>query len=115
MRTTLWNLVVAVGLALVVWVSVVYQTYPPQQVTVANVPLTVACPAPDLVSMQELPGQVSVQVQTTRDRVEALDATSFRAEAVLTEPPAGVHRVGVRSPWPTNGLRSSLSYPSLWT
>ena len=96
LRTTLWNLVMAIGLALIAWVSVVYQTYPPQQVTVANVPLTVTSPASDLVSMQDLPGKVSVQVQTTRDRVEALDATSIQAEAVLAELPAGVHRVGVK-------------------
>jgi YbbR domain-containing protein len=62
---------------------------------VANVPLTITTPAPDLVSMQDLPSEVSVQVQTTRDRVDALDTKSIRAEAVLAELPAGVHRVGV--------------------
>ncbi len=96
LRSTLGSLVLAVGLALIAWVSVVYQTNPPQQVTVANAQLTVTSPALDLVSMQDLPGEVSVQVQTTRDRVEALDAKSIRAEAVLAELPAGVHRVGVK-------------------
>ena len=95
LRTTLGNLMMAVGLALIAWVSVVYQTNPPQQVTVANIPLTITNPAPDLVSMEDLPGEVSVQVQTTRDRVETLNAKSIRAEAVLADLPAGVHRVGI--------------------
>lgn len=95
LRSTIWNLAIAVALALIAWVAVVYQTNPPHQVTVAQVPLSAEPPAPGLVLMQDLPDSVSVQVQTTLDRVDLLDANSIRAEADLAGLPAGVHRVGI--------------------
>jgi diadenylate cyclase len=95
LRTTLSNLVLAVGLALIAWVSVVYQTDPPQQATIAGVPLTVTVPASDLILVQDLPETVSVRVQTTRDHLAELDAGSIRAELALEGLVARVHRVDV--------------------
>ena len=95
LRTTLGNLVLAVGLALIAWVSVVYQTDPPQQAAITDIPLTVTVPGPGLSLVQDLPGTVSVRVQTSRDRLAELDAESIRAELALEELAPGVHRVDV--------------------
>jgi diadenylate cyclase len=95
LRGTISNLALAVVLAIIAWVAVVYQTNPPHEVTVTEVPLNVQPPDQGLVLMQEPPDSVSVQVQTTLDRAGLLDADSIRAEADLATLADGVHRVGI--------------------
>ncbi len=73
------NLVVAVGLALVTWLSVTYQMNPPAQGIIKDVPLIVSGLSENLVLMNELPETVKVQVQTMEDRLELLDSSSVRA------------------------------------
>ena len=48
-----------------------------------------------LILMNDLPETVSVEVQTTRDRLAALDAVTVRAGLDLANLPAGIHRVPV--------------------
>ena len=57
--------------------------------------MTITAPSHDLILTSDLPETIAVQVQTTRDRVVALDANSIRAELALDDLSAGVHRVSV--------------------
>lgn len=94
--SVLRNIGIALGLALIAWVSVIYQTNPPQQATITDVPLSVESPAQDMVLVNDLPETLSVQVQTTQDRLAMLDADSVHAEMSLAELPTGVHRVPIQ-------------------
>jgi diadenylate cyclase len=93
--SSLRNALIALGLALVAWVSVIYQMDPPRQVTLTNVTLTLASPASDLVLMSDIPETITVQVQTTRDHLATLDAKSVRAELNLATMTTGTHRVPI--------------------
>jgi len=92
---TLRNLVVAIGLAMIAWVSVVYQTNPPLTHTINGAPLNISGPDSGLIVMSELSEDVDVAVQTTQDRVSSLDASSVWAELSLKNLPSGVHQVPV--------------------
>jgi hypothetical protein len=89
------NLVISIGLALVAWVSVVYQTNPPQQPIIDNIPLVVRAPDPGLVLMSQVPDTIRVQIQTSQDSLNEIDTDSMRAELALDDLPAGIHRVPV--------------------
>jgi len=95
--STLVNLVVAIGLALVAWLSVSYQMNPPTQAIIKDVPLIVSGLSENLVLMSELPETVRVQVRTMQDRLALLDNSSVRAELSLADLPAGVHQVTVHA------------------
>jgi diadenylate cyclase len=95
-RSTITNLLMSIMLALVAWLSVIFQTNPPGQLTIQGVPLVVTGPGSGLVLMEEPPETVRVQVQATQDRIDALDPSSARAELALSELSAGVHNVPVQ-------------------
>jgi diadenylate cyclase len=94
--TALRNLLLALGLALIAWVGVIFQTDPPQQITLTNVSLNVTAPVTDLVLMNDVPETINVQVQTTHDRIADLDAESVRADLNLADLTTGVHRVPIK-------------------
>jgi YbbR domain-containing protein len=94
-KATIYNLILAVSLAIVAWVGVTYQTNPPQQVLIKDVPIIVSSPEPDLILMSEIPETADVKVQTTRDRLAELSPPTVRAEVDLENLPAGIHRVPV--------------------
>jgi len=94
-KATIYNLILAVGLAIIAWVGVTYQTNPPQQVFIKDVPIIVTSPEPDLILMSEIPETANIKVQTTRDRLADLSTATIRAEVDLGNLPAGVHRVPV--------------------
>ena len=97
LSSTLVNLVVAVGLALVAWLGVSYQMNPPAQAIIKDVPLIVSGPSENLILTNELPETVKVQVRTMQDRLALLDSSSVRAELSLLHLPAGVHQVSVHA------------------
>ena len=90
---TLTNLLVAMLLAVISWVSVVLQTNPPVQVTLDGVPVVVTGPDEGLVLMDEIPETVRVRVQSMRDRADLLDPATSRAELALEGLSAGAHNV----------------------
>ncbi len=92
---SLLNLVVAIVLAAIGWVSVVYATNPPQAITIAGVPLIVSGPDSGLVLMTSIPSAVSVNLQTTQDRAAETDISSVRADLTLSNLEAGVHQIPV--------------------
>jgi len=94
-RTTVSHLIVAIGLAIIAWLSVIFQTNPPGQLTIQGVPLVVTGPANGLILLDDLPDTVSVQVQASQNRIDTLDVSSVRAELPLSDLPAGVHNVPV--------------------
>ena len=89
------NLLIAILLAIIAWISVVYQTNPPQLFNVTGVPLMVSGPDPGYLLMSELPSTVDVGLRTTQDQGENLDRSSIRAEVQLLGLEAGVHQVPV--------------------
>ncbi|MBN1149428.1 MAG: diadenylate cyclase CdaA [Anaerolineales bacterium] len=96
--SSLRNLLLAVGLAVVAWVSVVYQTNPPGKLTLDEVTLVVSGPDPGLilVDRSRLPGVVQAQVQSTQSRIATMDTSSVRAELPLAGLPAGMHQVPIQ-------------------
>jgi diadenylate cyclase len=95
LRSIFFNLIVAVGLAVVAWVSVAYRTNPPRSVLIEGVPLLVTGPDEDLIVMSEVPETVDVQIRTTEDRVDFVDASSARATLHLEGFTEDVHQVEV--------------------
>jgi diadenylate cyclase len=96
LRSTLINLLTSILLAVIAWLVVIYQTNPPGQAAIQGVPLVVSGPPARMVLMGTLPQSVNIELQTTRDRIGALNASSLRAELDLTSLPAGVHSVPVK-------------------
>jgi diadenylate cyclase len=94
-KVIITNLLVALILALVAWVSVMFQTNPPQLIGIADVPLIVIPASSDLILTSELPDTVVMGVQTTQDIASELDRGSVTAEVDLSDLPAGVHQVPV--------------------
>jgi YbbR domain-containing protein len=92
---SLRNLALSLLLATITWVSVIYQTNPPQLYNVTGVPLIVSGPDPGFLLMSELPPSVSVSLQTTQDLGENLDVSSVQARLLLEGLEAGVHQVPV--------------------
>ncbi len=96
LRSTLTNLLIAILLAVIAWLVVIYQTNPPGQVAIQGVPLAVSPPPDGMVLMSTLPETVNVELQTTRDRIGTLTTSSLRAELSLLSLGAGVHSVPVK-------------------
>jgi len=92
---TVRNLLIAVGLALIAWLSVAYQMNPPAQATIKDVPLVITGLPENLLLMNQPPSTVKVQVRTMEDRLDLLDSSSVRAELPLANLSAGAHPVTV--------------------
>lgn len=107
-RATITNIGVAVVLSVIAWLSVTYQTNPPQQVYIENVPLVVDDPTAGLLLMSQLPATVNIQAQTTQDRVDELSAANIQANISLESLDAGEHRVPVQVQMPDS--RSQLMW-----
>ncbi|MEW5870013.1 MAG: diadenylate cyclase CdaA [Chloroflexota bacterium] len=90
------NLLMALCLAVVAWVSVIYQTNPPKQITLKEVPLVVTEPAQGLLLMTKPPETIRVKVQALETQVEQLSLSSVRAELPISSLTAGVHQVPVQ-------------------
>ncbi len=102
-RATLTNIAVAVILSVVAWLSVTYQTNPPQQVNFDNVPVILNGPDPGFLLMSQIPATVNVQIQTTRDRIDELNAANIRASISVEGLGSGDHRVPVQVEMPDLG------------
>ena len=96
LQNTLSNVVISIGLAVIAWVSVIYQTNPPQQTRLSNIPLEISALNEDLVMVSELPADVDVEIQTSRDRLINLDLDSVRAQLKLADLTEGVYRVPIQ-------------------
>ncbi len=96
LRATLINMITAILLAVIAWLLVIYQTNPPGQVTLQGIPLAVSGLPDGLVLRNALPGTVDVEIQTTRDRADALTSASLRAGIDLQNLTDGVHAVAVQ-------------------
>ena len=92
---TALNLFMAIGLSLIAWLSVIFQTNPPQTHQIEDAAVIVSGPAQGLTIMSELTKAVDVNVQATQDRIDNLDTSSVRAELDLTDLGAGVHQVPI--------------------
>jgi len=89
------NMLVALLLAIVAWVSVTIQTNPPQLIGIADVPLIVVPPPPNFILINEVPEKVSVEIQTTKDRADGQEIASITATIDLSNISAGAHQVPV--------------------
>jgi diadenylate cyclase len=96
LRSTLTNMLIAILLAVIAWLVVIYQTNPPGQAVIQGVPLQVSGPPAGMALMSSLPETVNVELQSTRDRIGTLNTSSLRAELNLMGLPAGVHSVPVK-------------------
>lgn len=94
-KIILANIIVALALSLVAWVSVTIQTNPPLTINVTDVPLNVIPPSPDVVLISTLPETVAVEVQAPEDRIEALTLDNINAQVDLSELPSGSYQVPV--------------------
>lgn len=94
-RIIFTNLLVALALSLVAWVSITFQTNPPQQVPINDIPLTVIPPPSDVVLTSDTPDIVNVVVQATQDRLEQLNPNSINAELDLSGLDAGAYQIPV--------------------
>lgn len=108
LRGTLTNVGVVIILSVIAWLSVTYQTNPPQQVIIENVPLVVDRPAAGLLLMTDLPAVVDVQVQTTQDRIDELSVANIQANVNIVGLEPGEHRVPVQVQLPNS--RSQLMW-----
>jgi len=95
-RTSISNFLVAILLAIIAWLSVMFQTNPPGQLTIQGVPLVVTGPANGLVLLDDPPDTVRIQVQASQNRIDSLDVSSVRAELPLADLSAGVHNVPIK-------------------
>ena len=111
-KLILTNLLVALALALVAWVSVTIQTNPPELIAITDVPLIVVPPPPDLILTSELPANIQVNVQTTRDRARSQDHSSVNAEVDLSGLTAGAHQVPVEVTLADQGVQLLSTTPS---
>jgi diadenylate cyclase len=96
LKASLQNFFLAVFLAVIAWISVVYQTNPPGQLRLNDIPLVVSGPGSSLILTSDIPSTVQVRIQSTQNRIENMDASSVRAELPLDGLGAGVHLVPVR-------------------
>ena len=94
-KIILANIIVALALSLVAWVSVTIQTNPPLTITVTDVPLNVIPPSPDVVLISTLPETVVVEVQAPEDRIETLTLDNINAQVDLSELSSGSYQVPV--------------------
>lgn len=94
-KIILSNILVAITLSLVAWVSVTFQTNPPQQVPFNGVTLTEIPPPSDVVRTSEIPDTITVVVQATEDRLEQLNLGNINAELDLSGLDAGTHQIPV--------------------
>jgi diadenylate cyclase len=94
-KIILANIIVALALSLVAWVSVTIQTNPPLTINVTDVPLNVIPPSPDVVLISTLPETVAVEVQAPEDRIEVLTLDNINAQVDLSELPSGSYQVPV--------------------
>ncbi len=108
LRGTLTNVGVAIILSVIAWLSITYQTNPPQQVIIENVPLVVDRPAAGLLLMTELPAVVDIQIQTTQDRIDELSVANIQASVNIVGLEPGEHRVPVQVQLPDS--RSQLMW-----
>jgi diadenylate cyclase len=96
LKSSLQNAFLAVFLALIAWVSIIYQTNPPDQLTLNDIPLVVSGPGAGLILTSPIPATVKVRIQSTQSRIASMDAASVRAELSLDNLDAGVHMVPVQ-------------------
>lgn len=96
LKASIQNFFLAIFLALIAWISVVYQTNPPGQLRFNDIPLVVSGPGPNLILTSDIPATVQVRIQSTQSRIENMDASSVRAELSLDNLSAGVHLVPVQ-------------------
>jgi diadenylate cyclase len=96
LKASIQNFFLAIFMALIAWISVVYQTNPPGQLSFNDIPLVVSGPGPDLILTSSTPASVQVRIQSTQSLIENMDASSVRAELSLDNLSAGVHLVPVQ-------------------
>ncbi|MCZ7550996.1 MAG: TIGR00159 family protein [Anaerolineae bacterium UTCFX2] len=96
LQSTLINVFFSIVLAIIAWVIVIFQTNPPGQVNLSDVPLSVNGPSAGFLLVSELPSTVGVQVQTTGDRINTLSASSVQAVVDLDNLTEGIHSIPVR-------------------
>lgn len=89
------NILVALTLSLVAWVSVTFQTNPPITLEFTDVLLSVIPPSSDVVLINEPPDTVVVKAQSTTDRMNTLSSSSINAQIDLSELSEGSQNVPV--------------------
>ena len=92
-KSTLLNLVMAVGLAVIGWMAVALTINPPQQKTIENVALVVNEPSGKFVQASDVPEGIDVQVRTFKNQTEDIDASIVQAEIDLEKLETGIHPV----------------------
>jgi diadenylate cyclase len=111
-RVIVTNLLIALALAIVAWVSVTIQTNPPVSITIPNVPLSVIPPDPELILTSNLPENVQVLIQTTKELIEQQDSSGINAEITLSDLSPGVHSVPVEVNLANSGVQLINVNPS---
>jgi len=96
LRQTLVNLFTAMLLAVIAWIIVVYQSNAPDQTAIKGVPLVVNGPTQNLMITSKVPESVTVQIQTTSDRIKTLSVASVQASIDLNSLSVGFHSIPVK-------------------
>jgi YbbR domain-containing protein len=94
-RNALFRLIIALGLALVLWGYVVNADNPDVTHTFANIPVETKNLGGDFI-LGNNPGQISVEVRANRIRLETLTEASLHAFVDLSNLAPGVHSVPVQ-------------------
>ncbi len=112
-RQSVVNFLTAILLAVIAWLIVVFQTNPPQQTTLQDVPLAVEGLANGLIVTNDLPEYVNVIVQTTQDRLDDVSGSSVLTTINLAGYSEGVFSVPIQAAIPDATLGSAYVKPAV--
>jgi len=104
-KIILTNLIVALSLAIVAWVSISIQTNPPKPNEIEDIPLIIIPPPPELIVTSEIQDKIAVNLQTTDEIAENLDSNSITAELDLSGLGSGGFQVPVEVSFAISGVQ----------
>lgn len=87
------NVIIALALAVLAWVSIMFQVNPVESITVGDVPVSIIPPGPELILTSKIPESIRVTVQTTKDRADRQDPSTINAEVDLSGLSSGAHQI----------------------
>lgn len=95
-KVVLSNMIIALLLALLAWISIMFQVNPVESITVGDVPVSIIPPGPELVLTSSIPESIRVTVQTTSDRAARQDPSTINAEVDLSQLNSGAFQIPYR-------------------
>lgn len=113
LRPSLMNAISSILLAVLAWTIITFQTNPPKQTTLQDVPLTVEGLPEGMLVTNDFPGSVNVVIQTSQDRIESFAPSSVKAFIDLTGYEAGIYAVPVVATLPDSNLGNAIAKPDV--